>query len=59
MQYGIKMSRMYAPPLGICRPQGLLLRAADLLRNSREHYEVAMCFYEWLQICSEILWSAV
>ena len=46
MQYGIKMSRMYAPPpLGICRPQGLLLRAADLLRDSREHCVVAVCFH--------------
>ena len=45
MQYGIKMSRMYAPPLGICKPQGLLLRAADLLRDSRERCVVAVCFY--------------
>ena len=33
MQYGMKMSRIYAPSLGICRPQGLLLRAADVLRD--------------------------
>ena len=45
MQYGIKMSRMYALPLEICRPQGLLLRAADLLQDSREHCVVAVCFY--------------
>ncbi|KIK05166.1 hypothetical protein K443DRAFT_91680, partial [Laccaria amethystina LaAM-08-1] len=33
------------PPLGICRPQGLLLKAADLLRDSRECCVVAVCFY--------------
>ncbi|EDR14571.1 uncharacterized protein LACBIDRAFT_305302 [Laccaria bicolor S238N-H82] len=59
MQYGIKMSRTYPPSLAICRPQGLLPRAADLLCNSREHYVVALCFYGELQICSVILGSAM
>ena len=57
MQYGIKMSRKYPPLLVICRPQGLLWRAADLLCDSREHYVVAVCCYRELQICSVILGS--
>ena len=48
------MSRMYAPSLGICRPQGLLLRAADLLRDSREVFTL---LHEFLRIPPDSQWK--